>query len=1437
MEFRNAFEQIIVCAAASIPSLWFMYNYLNIPTKFFSMFLFTATIFSIIITYVFNQRINVILSFNSPSPRLLLLLIYMSCLLITLRSPSLSESVFVSLSSIGVVNWLRVVAGILLGIFLPGFCLMSLFEHKLNFISLLPISVLLSIFINTTIAFIAVAFTQPALTWMLLANVLIVSLSLVDVLHDKVNRRSLRSQSVSITLDNENILILLLSVFQLSILVSVFLLSGLTVPNGDMWRHASMATRIEKGGLLRFGLLVYPPYFPVHLFSVSQLTGMPVLNVSNILGLTNILIILAFYTLALTLTKKKTVAFLSTFVFTVFGSFTFMVQALLGKIVTDPQKLAEYFLETAGKTMQINSVYPLANIYAYAPVTLHFLSVLVLTSLLLQKDKTHILYAVEALLIANLFLLHVAETVYVLIFLLAALMLGLSSVKDMISSTLGVGLAGILFLTLPFVKSSITLYVVIVFTASLIFTLLITKLKPFLKMQQLFKKPLNLMSKRSIKAFLAFAILSLYGILLLIWKTVYIDHGNTWYGVLSYLGAAPTYFMPIVFGLPLVISVLYCAYYLLSKNSLKQKERKILTFLALTFIMAYLFGKAITLVNILGYMTYREVRVLSTFGGIAFSIVSGLALYGILKYFKYKYIKTYQKNILALGLGVLILLGSGSTLLSATLWSNRGMKAYPLSQKEAEALEFLKQTISPSDVVLAYSHESNTKAGLTGATTIIRHSEPFRSVSSGIPKVTLQVTDYIYLTKQDYNTIQKSNTYMRALMNILPVVFNNTEVMIFSVPLNVKRFIGNLSIPVVIGCDLKEALPKLAFLDTLGLSYRVYDEWDLGSLANNPEVILINDVENVSDAEKYVDWMQSGGHLVVLGGSEGYFSNLMQIRPRTKIIFQEEWLSEESFKTWIFDLRGGLKMSDVSISTLYEYQKRNSLLVNATKGGTFGVAYSRKWPRDFPFAIGTWFMLINNGSAIRNSMILMNGHACGVGLWDEDYSLDYYGGKQIIYDIVDISPQSWQKIELYFPDPETCYVYLNDTLVFVGPRSIKYDSPNVVYESEYKFTLNCWFVGRFQAVWNGLYYAAPDVTCVNGISCAGEHFSLGFKFNITTPKESFDKNVHVVSWYMIGDQKVAPFVFEKEIGKGKLTYVAFTPLLEVIPKLSGFSESLLKLIDVSLLSYMKQGGEIKFFPIDIYGKQTLNGSIEISSDTMYFSGSNATFSFEFSDGRKLFMNTSNIAFYLPYKFMLSLNSSVTVYPLHDEYVEILVLKGAEFTVVPCHQGNGVLSVLSGEDIIKLCNITKVITSCNSNLSIIMRSPSINLIGAATFEGGFFDDPYNQVLGSGTGVLTLHGKMVYNILISDYSSARCYGNQFTLIGTRIYDYPTIIQIELPNKLSITGQTAPSLSWQSSYTPLLPSLHFTYLMAKIKKDPCERNRRKTLRVQNENFHFNP
>jgi hypothetical protein len=419
--------------------------------------------------------------------------------------------------------------------------------------------------------------------------------------------------------------------------------------------------------------------------------------------------------------------------------------------------------------------------------------------------------------------------------------------------------------------------------------------------------------------------------------------------------------------------------------------------------------------------------------------------------------------------------------------------------------------------------------------------------------------------------------------------------MIFSVP-PIKSYIGDLSIPVVISGDLKEALPKLATLDSLGVSYRIYDKWDLGVLENSSLIVLADDVENASDAQKYMDWVQDGGHLIVLGENEGYYSSLMKIRTRTKM----------------------------------------------------------------------------------------------------------------------------------------------------------------------------------------------DGATADGLLCGGCPVPLDFRFNVTSPKESLDKDVQVVSWYTLDDEKVVPLVFTKEVGSGKLIYVDSKFPTEVIPALSNFSKYFLNSIDSYLLNYIKENKGIKTpLPIEIYGDQSLNGNISIDSDAMYFWGpKNVTYSLELGNGTKLSLSADRLALNSPYKFTLSLNGSVTVQPLHDKYVEVLIPEGEEITMKFRHQENKALSFISNGDNIECYDIAMATINSNTPLTVTVRSPNITVTGAIRFQGAFFNIPYDKIIGAGLGAFTIEGKMTYNLLLSDESGARSFGDNIFLDGSYRYDYPTIQEIELPLGFFIT-----------------------------------------------------
>ncbi len=1361
-----------------------MYTYLIIPTKFVSIVLFVALLFVLVLTYVFNHKISINFSLKVPATQFIFMLVYFFCLLSILFLPALSETVFISLNSLNGLTWLRTLAALLIGVFLPGYAILSLAKNKLNPVLLTITSLLLSIFINSIITFFAIILVQSVLSWILIVNFSIFTLYFIIAIVKKDGTKTLKSSHMAnLNLDNTKLLLLLLCLFQLSILLSIFILSDLQIPSGDMWRHVALANKLAKGDPTRFDILSYPPLFPAHLLSVSKLAGLPVMSVSKILGLINVIVVLAFFSCALKIIKNKAIAFLSTFIFTMFGSLTFLYQAIIYNLNPDPGNIVYYFLISSDKTMRINSIYTLVPNYFFAPASLTLLLVLIITALLLSKYKTRVLYLVEAILMACLFLIHIAETSFIIIFFISALIVGIFKLKDLIFLTMGLWLGTLILSLFSYVGFLTAISIPLIYTAVIFLTILLTRIKFYKKLQTFFAVSQQFLSKNFIKLLLAFLLIFLCGFLLLIWKILYVDGSYSWSGVLSSIGAFPTYFMPITFGVPLFISLLFLVKNLLSKELISKQGKKIVIFLFSSFLMAYIFGKVLTLLEISGFGIYREVRVLQMIGGIVFSILSGYALWHIFKHFRKFSIK--RKGILAICLGLLVLMGSGSTFLSSVFWVNRGMEVYTLDKSETEAINFLKEKVNSSDVVLTYSENSNNEVAMTGATIIKRYDLPFKSNSSSITKDFLQLVDYIYLTKHDYAEIQDSDTYFKSILPLMPVIFNNSEITIFSVP-QIRSHSDNNSIPVIITGTFESALTKLAILDSLGLNYRVYNEWDKGVFEDNILIILTDDIPLSVDSKKYVEWVQKGGHLIILGGNDGQFANIMGIRSIPKIVFQEFWLSEDSFNDWTFDLAGGLNMTDISVSTYDQYDGVNSLIVNSTKG-RLNLSKAREQPLSFPFTIGTRFMLVDNSTAITKSLILRNTLASGVGLWDENFSLDYFYADKIIYDIADISLGCWQKIDLHFPDAKTCYVYLNDTLVFVGPRISSYDSVDVQFRPEYNNTISVWFVGGYSALWNGLYYAVNDEITANGIFSQDFPIKLDFSFNIFSPKASFGDDIQIASWYTLNDEKVAPMTLIKEVGAGKLFYSNFDFSKTLVKEVVDYPNSFLRSINHQLINYTSKEIDItSILPrekyglrTEIYGSQNLTGSISVASNVLFYENYNTLCSLEFENGTQLSLNTANLYLSSNSPFTFNLNGSMIVNPFQDEYVDFSLINGSDSTLDFILQDEKSLMSVYLDDLSYFAVKKIKVTSYDLPINLILRSPNITVTGTTRFEGAFFNTPFNSIIKSRSAALEIDGTLVYDIFFSDKKADRSFGDYLFLNGSYNYvDALTIQDIEFP-----------------------------------------------------------
>jgi len=167
-------------------------------------------------------------------------------------------------------------------------------------------------------------------------------------------------------------------------------------------------------------------------------------------------------------------------------------------------------------------------------------------------------------------------------------------------------------------------------------------------------------------------------------------------------------------------------------------------------------------------------------------------------------IKNDRKELMAFFVCGIVLLGSTSTFISAEWWTIHGgwwtsfKIGPPVSPQELEAIEWLRKNTATEDSVVALSPRSSISVLASGAKQTLSYDAFDRLamtdifLSSRDPVFIMQflssrAVDYIYTSSEDMNMIESNAKYRSAffstfLLHLLPVVFNNSQITIYSFP-------------------------------------------------------------------------------------------------------------------------------------------------------------------------------------------------------------------------------------------------------------------------------------------------------------------------------------------------------------------------------------------------------------------------------------------------------------------------------------------------------------------------------------------------------------------------------------------------------------------------------------------------------------------------------
>jgi hypothetical protein len=386
----------------------------------------------------------------------------------------------------------------------------------------------------------------------------------------------------------------------------------------------------------------------------------------------------------------------------------------------------------------------------------------------------------------------------------------------------------------------------------------------------------------------------LYVLVLVVWVlrlssiSAFASSGFSW---------VPWYVYPAIGGVPFFIALVGTAILILRWKNTNLTVRSVLAFSVIALILLFLFGQLISFINeTFFYTSFWERRTLS----YMHPLISILLAYALIAFSgRIRIEKTSLKSVLTISgvsfLTALILVSSVSSTLVSTDYAARIYFGSSITNDELEALKFLHYSLPPgSGTAYMNSYTGSYIRSFAGdkwsfdpRLLIGQYSYPDALISG----VQGAHADFLYLNHiRDKRDLEKPQSrFIRELIEVLPVVFNNSEVTIYS-------------IPPLHGAVQNSPLRVVKPSEGEGPAYDAYVLWFFELMMSKLDYSVINDSLDPAElnASKTIilpydplpnqvaslrDWVYSGGHLVVSNTNEyGAFAELLDLTTRVSLV-------------------------------------------------------------------------------------------------------------------------------------------------------------------------------------------------------------------------------------------------------------------------------------------------------------------------------------------------------------------------------------------------------------------------------------------------------------------------------------------------------------------------------------------------------------------------
>jgi hypothetical protein len=522
-----------------------------------------------------------------------------------------------------------------------------------------------------------------------------------------------------------------------------------------------------------------------HESTLIKLSSAQITVIQTVLVLLNLMIPIAFYTMAKNYTESidPRLPAVSTIFYSTFSGFAWIYLARLKLEGARGSTLS--LLDIVNDKAYNGAMYLAQPLLWFVPLSMSF-TILIVQLMLLKKlyiGKKCFIPLFSLLSIAS-YMIHVTEAVIFSLFLSFYALFS----KDAglrVDDALKASIIGFVFLDIFHTILQCTFAKPLGFSINTILfltTLILAFVYVYRRLATLNKltKPLFRLTVKSIAAAIFYVVAFAYMLGFIVW-IVGVPSFHTW--MIVDVGSIPWFIYPVFLGI-VGLMMLASLYYLLQNS---KEKGPIMLFIALV-VFSFIFGKTLTFINVNFFDAgYWEKRFTAYFY-LASAVIAPIAVVRLFDDIRLRWSGIKKTLVAIMFVCLIVVYGLQSTFIVVEYWNN--VSANKPSQEELDAVNFLASIINKdkyaytitltgySDGILSFSAPPYK---LTGMQIVCTAESP------EMPLLSLKAHNlshaYLYMHKRDFDVLNRygGSWLARHLIPMLPTVYRNSEVAIYNI--------------------------------------------------------------------------------------------------------------------------------------------------------------------------------------------------------------------------------------------------------------------------------------------------------------------------------------------------------------------------------------------------------------------------------------------------------------------------------------------------------------------------------------------------------------------------------------------------------------------------------------------------------------------------------